>query len=115
MPLRKITIAFDCDETLWLNFDYAYGKPNMKMVRLYNILESLPNTEMYVWSHGGEEWAEEVAQTCGLKNYTIIKKPFPVPKDKSNAPDIAFDDMDDMGKTTIFVDDTMFKCNESLA
>lgn len=102
---KKITIAWDCDETLWNNFDYGVGGcPNDHIVALYKILERLPHTEMYVWSHGGQEWAQEVAEKCGLRNYTIIEKPFPVPDDKSNLPDIAFDDMDDMGKVaTIFV------------
>jgi len=109
MSSRKIiSIAFDCDETLWSNGIYGGvhdGKPNVPIVNLFRALERLPHTKMYVWSHGGQEWAEQVAIECNLQNYEIIEKPFPIPEDKSNMPDIAVDDIDDLGKLlTLFVE-----------
>lgn len=105
MPRRKLKVCFDCDETLWLNDQYAVGgEPNAPVVAIFKALQRMPHIELFVWSHGGQEWAEEVAKKCGLTGYKIIEKPFPVPTDKSCAPDIAFDDIDDMGKVTIFVE-----------
>lgn len=105
MVRKKVKIAFDCDETLWLNNAYGTdGEPNKPIVDIYRALQRLPHVELYVWSHGGQDWAREVAERCGLTGYTIIEKPFPVPADKADAPDIAFDDIDHMGKVTLFVE-----------
>lgn len=99
---KKLTIAFDCDETLW---DNEKNEMIWNAVVLFKALQRLPHTEMFVWSHGGEEWAEEVAQRCGLTDYKVIHKPYPIPEDKSGLPDIAVDDFCDCAKlVTIFVE-----------
>lgn len=89
--MKTIRIAVDVDGTLRCNCTDTCEDPNMKIVRLFNILASFKNTEMYVWSGGGAEYARRFADKFELKvaHKRCISK-FGAPK-----MDIAIDDIQD--------------------
>lgn len=87
--MKNVTIAFDVDGTLRCNCTDTCEDPNERIVALYNILASFKNTDMYVWSGGGADYAYRWALKFGL----------PKAKCKSKLdgfkPDIAIDDIQD--------------------
>lgn len=89
--MRKIRIAFDVDGTLRCNCTDTCRDPNMKIVRLFNILADFKNTEMFVWSGGGGDYARRFADLYELKvaHSKCISK-FGAPQ-----MDIAVDDIQD--------------------
>ena len=65
--MKKIRIAVDVDGTLRCNCTETCRDSNIKIVRLFNMLADFKNTEMYVWSGGGADYAREFANLFGLK------------------------------------------------
>lgn len=94
--MRTVRIAFDVDGTLRCNCTSTCQDPNMKIVRLFNILSDFKNTEMFVWSGGGSEYAKQFANLFELRvaHKNCISK--------LGAPhmDIAVDDMHEFGLGT---------------
>jgi hypothetical protein len=89
--MKTIRIAFDVDGTLRCNCTDTCEDPNMKIVRMFNILADFKNTEMYVWSGGGKDYAIRFANLYGLKvahKHCISKFGAPIM-------DIAIDDIQD--------------------
>lgn len=66
--MKKVTIAFDVDGTL---IDNTEGKPvaNERIRSLLITLSSFKNTEVIVWSGGGELYARQIVATLGLTKY----------------------------------------------
>lgn len=72
--MKKIVIAFDIDGTLIRNDsgnDMDGGEPiaNERIRTLLISLASFKNTEIVVWSGGGELYARQVASSLGIKKY----------------------------------------------
>jgi len=99
--MKKIRIAFDVDGTLRCNCTDDCQDRNTNIVYLFCILAEFKNTEMYVWSGGGADYAWRFAQMYKLpvKQSRCISK--------INAPeiDIAIDDIQDtaIGKINLIV------------
>ncbi len=99
--MKKIRIAFDVDGTLRCNCTDACRDQNPDIVYIFNILNRFKNTDMYVWSGGGSDYAWRFAQMYKLpvKQSRCISK--------INAPeiDIAVDDIQDtaIGKINLIV------------
>lgn len=94
--MKTIKIAFDVDGTLRCNCTDTCEDPNQRIVDLFNILSSFKNTEMYVWSGGGADYAWRFARLFNLQGgYHAASK--------LNAPqvDIAIDDIQDTAIGTI--------------
>ena len=89
--MRKIRIAFDVDGTLRCNCTDDCRDENTGVTQLFFLLKRFKNTELYVWSGGGADYARRFAELYEL----------PVPKErcisKIGAPqmDIAIDDIQD--------------------
>lgn len=64
--METIRIAFDVDGTLRCNHTDTCNQPNKRIVELYKILNSFKNTDMYVWSGGGAQYAQRFADAFGL-------------------------------------------------
>lgn len=99
--MRKITIAFDVDGTLRCNCTDTCEDPNQRIVDLFNILNSFKNTDMYVWSGGGDAYAARFAVKFNLQGKYQVKC-----KIGSNfKPDIAIDDIQDtaLGQINLIV------------
>lgn len=99
--MQKIKIAFDIDGTLRCTCTDTCQDPNQRIVDMFNTLASFKNTEMYVWSGGGDLYAARFAVKYGLKvkgNHCISKIGAPVM-------DIAIDDIQDtaIGKINLIV------------
>lgn len=98
--MRKIRIAFDVDGTLRCNCSDTCEDPNQRIVDLFNILSSFKNTDMYVWSGGGDTYAARFAVKFNLQGKYQVRSKF-------NAPemDIAIDDIQDtaIGKINLIV------------
>lgn len=90
--MRKITIAFDVDGTLRCNCTDTCQDPNQRIVDLFNTLASFKNTEMYVWSGGGDMYAARFAVLYNLR----VKGSNCIGKIGARIkPDIAVDDIQD--------------------
>lgn len=89
--MKTIRIAVDVDGTLRCNCTDTCEDPNTKITRLFNMLASFKNTEMFVWSGGGAEYALRFANKFDLivANKNCISK-FGAPR-----MDIAIDDIQD--------------------
>lgn len=95
--MKTIRIAVDVDGTLRCNCTETCRDPNMKIVRLFNMLADFKNTEMYVWSGGGAAYALEFATLFGLRvaHSRCISK-FGAPQ-----MDLCIDDIQDTALATI--------------
>jgi len=89
--MRKIRIAVDVDGTLRCNCTDTCQDPNMKIVRLFNMLADFKNTEMYVWSGGGADYARRFADLFELK----VAHKHCISKFGAPEMDIAIDDIQD--------------------
>lgn len=90
--MRKITIAFDVDGTLRCNCTPTCEDPNKRIVELFHILNSFKNTELYVWSGRGADYANRFVFKYGLP----VKVKNIMGKIGANfKPDIAIDDIQD--------------------
>lgn len=99
--MRKVKIAFDVDGTLRCNCTDTCEDPNKRVVEMFNTMASFKNTEMYVWSGGGPQYAGRFASKYKLKvsaNRCIGKIAAP-------QMDIAIDDIQDtaIGKINLIV------------
>lgn len=109
--MQKITIAFDVDGTLRCNCTETCEDPNADVVLLFRMLAKMKNTEMYVWSGGGADYARGFARLYGLpvkEDHCISKNLIgrdPWRFDPPIAPDIAVDDIQDfnLGKLNLIV------------
>lgn len=64
--MKKVRIAFDVDGTLRCNCTGTCQDPNERIVGLFRILNSFKNTELYVWSGGGSDYARRFAELFEL-------------------------------------------------
>lgn len=100
MTYKKLRVAFDCDETLWINGNYGNGgRPNEEVVLLFRALQRL-GCWMIIWSAGGKEWAQKVADYCYLIPDQVMDKP---ELDGKKYCDFAVDYCEDLGTITLFV------------
>lgn len=99
--MQKIKIAFDVDGTLRCNCTDTCREPNKRIVDMFNTMASFKNTEMFIWSGGGADYADSFARRFDLKvsrNHCISKIGAP-------EVDIAIDDIQDtaIGKVNLIV------------
>lgn len=99
--MQKIKIAFDIDGTLRCNCTDTCQDPNQRIVDLFNILSTFKNTEMYVWSGGGANYAGQHARMYSLP----VKIDNCIGKIGAPQMDIAIDDIQDtaIGKINLIV------------
>lgn len=87
----NLVVAWDVDGTL---IDYQ-GKPRYDIIQLFHSLEKT-GCKMVIWSGGGTDYAQHIADKLGLTAEIRVKGSF--------TPDIAFDDQDaSLGSVTIKV------------
>lgn len=76
--MKEIIIAFDIDGTLLNNEGIPPATPphlrpptsvNLEAILLLQILSRMKNTKIYVWSGGGQEYAENMVRRYGLERY----------------------------------------------
>lgn len=89
--MRTIKIGFDVDGTLRCNCTDTCQDPNERIVELFKTLQSFKNTEMYVWSGGGAEYAARFAKLYELP----VKESHCIGKIGAPKMDIAIDDIQD--------------------
>lgn len=65
--MKKVKIAFDVDGTLRCNCTDTCQDPNPDIIELFRILDKSKNTELYVWSGGGAEYARSFARLYKLR------------------------------------------------
>lgn len=95
--MTKIKIAFDVDGTLRSNKTETSQGPNQRIVELFTILASFKNTDLYVWSGGGAQYALRFAQLYKLP----VKDSHCISKLGAPQMDIAIDDIQDTAIGTI--------------
>jgi len=99
--MKKVTIAFDIDGTIRCNCTETCQDPNANVVLLFRLLAKMKNTDMYVWSGGGADYALGFARLYDLpvKESHCISKNLvgtnPWQFDPPLKPDIAVDDIQD--------------------
>ena len=99
MNKKKLTIAFDVDDTLIVpavvtGFDR--DTPNYETIEVYKWFQAQGHT-MVIWSSSGIDWAKTWAEKLGLEAQIRVKS-------KSDSVDLAFDDCDvDLAKINIKV------------
>lgn len=64
--MKKVSIAMDVDGTLRCNCTEDCQDPNTDMVLLFGLLAEMKNTDMYVWSGGGADYARRFAHMYAL-------------------------------------------------
>lgn len=89
--MKTIKIAFDVDGTLRNNTTDTSEEPNQRIVELFKTLNHFKNTELYVWSGGGAEYALRFARLYGLP----VKDSHCIGKIGAPPMDIAIDDIQD--------------------
>lgn len=99
--MQTVKIAFDVDGTLRSNITETSREPNEDIVTLFKVLNKFKNTELYVWSGGGAEYAFQYANEIGLP----IKQSHCLSKLDAPQMDIAIDDIQDtaIGKINLIV------------
>jgi hydroxymethylpyrimidine pyrophosphatase-like HAD family hydrolase len=97
-PMKTIRVAFDVDGTLRCNCSDTCQDPNERQIEGFKFLAHMKNTEMYIWSGGGADYARRFADKFGLKAKCISKLGAP-------EMDIAIDDIQDtaIGITNLIV------------
>ena len=108
--MKQIVIAFDVDGTLIRADSVGAPVANERIRTLLITLASMKNTNIVVWSGGGEEYAKHVCDTIGVSRYVnqFATKHYRG-KDETGThtfapditPDIAIDDMDECALGTI--------------
>ena len=96
--MKKIQIAFDVDGTLRCNCTNTCEDPNKDIVALFKILKKFKNTNLFVWSGGGSDYAFRFASKfdLGVSQAKCLSK-----FDRGFTPDIAIDDIQDTALGTI--------------
>lgn len=99
--MQKIKIVFDVDGTLRCNCTDTCPDVNRRIVDLFYILATFKNTELYVWSGGGADYARAFANRMKLP----VKDSHCISKIGAPQMDIAIDDIQDtaMGKINLIV------------
>lgn len=99
--MQKVRIAFDVDGTLRCNCTDTCEDPNQRIVDMFNTLASFKNTEMYVWSGGGDLYAARFAIKYDIK----VKGSRCIGKVGAPQMDIAIDDIQDtaIGRINLIV------------
>lgn len=68
MTMKKVVIAFDVDGTLISNSENGFVA-NERIRSLLITLSNFKNTEIVVWSGGGELYARQAGHALGLDKY----------------------------------------------
>lgn len=89
--MRRVRIAFDVDGTLRCNCTEWCEDRNPRITTLFIILERLKNTELFVWSGGGADYAWRFASKYQLP----VKQSHCISKIGAPHMDIAIDDIQD--------------------
>lgn len=89
--MKKIRIAFDVDGTLRCNCTETCKDKNTQIVMLFQILSTFKNTDLYVWSGGGADYARRFAELYDLN----VKASRCISKIGAPQMDIAIDDIQD--------------------
>lgn len=89
--MKTIKIAFDVDGTLRCNCTDNCEDKNVRITTLFCTLERFKNTELYVWSGGGAEYARRFARLYDLP----VKDSHCISKIGAPHMDIAIDDIQD--------------------
>lgn len=95
--MKTIKVAFDVDGTLRCNCTDTCEDPNMRIVRMFNIMASFKNVEMFVWSGGGKEYAMRFANLFELR----VAHKNCISKIGAPAMDIAVDDQHEFNQADI--------------
>lgn len=95
--MKKVKIAFDVDGTLRNNTTPTSEDGNWGVIELFKLLASMKNTEMYVWSGGGADYARRFAYKYELP----VKDSRCISKIGAPQMDIAVDDIQDTAIGTI--------------
>lgn len=66
--MKKIVVAFDCDGTL-LDNTTGEMRANERIRSLLIALAHFKNTQIVVWSGGGEVYARQVARALAITDY----------------------------------------------
>lgn len=68
--MKEIIVAFDIDGTLISNAN-GLGKEhlNIDVFHLMVLFSKMKNTKIYVWSGGGQDYAEQIVTKYGLTKY----------------------------------------------
>lgn len=64
--MKTVKIAVDVDGTLRCNCTETCQDPNERIVELFKTFSGFKNTDMYVWSGGGANYALRWAERFGL-------------------------------------------------
>jgi hypothetical protein len=86
--MNPVKIAFDVDGTLRCNCTDTCADPNERQVSRFKAFATDKNTEMYVWSGGGAEYARRFADMYDLP----VKPSHCISKVGAPHMDICFDD-----------------------
>ena len=99
--MQTVKIAFDVDGTLRCNHTDTCTDGNERIIRLFEILATFKNTELYVWSGGGADYARRFANEWQLP----VKDSHCISKVGAPQMDIAIDDIQDtaIGKINLIV------------
>jgi len=97
--MQKIRIAFDVDGTLRCNCSDTCEDPNQRIVDVFKTLASFKNTDMYIWSGGGADYARRFAVRYELDSF--VKESKCISKIGAPQMDIAIDDIQDTAIGTI--------------
>lgn len=89
--MKNVTIAFDVDGTLRCNCTETCQDPNERILRLFEILKTFKNTELFIWSGGGAEYARRFKDLYHLD----INDSHCISKVGAPQMDIAIDDIQD--------------------
>lgn len=68
--MKEVIISFDIDGTLITNSS-GLGQESLN-IEVYNLLvlfSKMKNTKIYVWSGGGQDYAEQIVRKYGLQKY----------------------------------------------
>ena len=99
--MQKVRVAFDVDGTLRCNCTDTCQDPNQRQIDGFEFFAHMKNTEMFVWSGGGAEYAWRFAQ----KYHLPIKQSHCISKIGAPEMDLAIDDIQDtaIGKVNLIV------------
>lgn len=89
--MRTIRIAFDVDGTLRCNCKATCESANDSVMQLFWVLHDFKNTELFVWSGGGADYARAFANKYCLP----VKDSHCISKIGAPQMDIAIDDIQD--------------------
>lgn len=112
--MKKVLIAFDIDGTLRANTIEDKVVANERIRTLLITLASMKNTQILVWSGGGELYARQMVDALCIRKYVDIVAGKELSREDNMGvreshsvykPDIAFDDIQDcvLGNVNLIV------------